>query len=178
MKNFITSAILLIFIICNSCSDIEFNYNTVNCAGATEVTDVFTKGTLTNDDLFYYDYIIDYTKITLSVAIENACPSKPVKVDFSCHLAPSDSLPVYLGVKLYNGSNTQVGGLNLDWNSDVNPDLITGSGEFTVEGKSTETSFSVRIEIMVETTEVTEARNYLIECFKDYNISVTYSKLE
>lgn len=162
----------------SSCEDAKITYGGTNCDGAAETTETFSRETITPTDLGGYDYLFEYTNFTLGTTIENACPSKPLKLNFSCHLEPVDSLPVFVSLSVYSGFKTLLGPVDLSWDTTGGSHEITGSGEFSADEKSEETSFQLRIEYMVPFSDVTEARNYLIGCFKGYTMTVTYFKLQ
>jgi hypothetical protein len=113
-KSPIPVILLILNIFIFSCGDMEFNYGSINCSGSVETSETFSKTPLSYSDLGGYDYIFDYTSFTLSIPIEDCCPSKPLKVDFTCHLDASDTTEVFAGLSVYNGLNTQLGSVDLD----------------------------------------------------------------
>jgi hypothetical protein len=173
-------AILLIFITLAgfSCSDAKITYGGTNCTGAVETTETFSRTAMTSYDLPSYDYFFDYTSFSLGILIENACPTKPIKLNFSCSMEPVDSLPLYVGLSVYSGRKTQLGTVDLKWDATLSPNKVSGSGEFSAEKKSDESSFQMTIEFMVPFSDVNEARNYLVNIFREYTLTATYSKLQ
>ncbi|GEM_PF-1363937 len=178
MKRTLQIAAILLIWIFSSCDNLDITYGGASCTGAIETTDIFTRDSSALDDAWPPEEQLGYTTYTLTEKIVSACPSKPLSLDFSCGMVWDPEHPVSIAVSVYNGLEGQIGNLDIDWNTDVVPGLLTGSGEFTAPDKSTEYEYDVNIYLMVESTgDLFQDRALVKRCFRDYTLEATYYKI-
>lgn len=171
-------AALLLISIFGSCDNLDITYGGASCNGAIETTETFTRDSSALDEAWPPEEQLGYTTYTLTEKMASACPSKALSLDFRCRMVWDPEYPVSIAISVFNGLEGQVGNLDIEWNTDTVPGLLTGSGEFTTPAKSTEYEYYVNVYLMVESSgDVFEDRALIKRCFKDYSLGATYYKI-